>query len=85
MIGEQTDVEMFTSRGQVYPIVFHFWDLVPMIEQQRYTEMLVQHFPINPDTYGNVGKLLNNILIYGCSPIQGNISNCYPFHVHVFV
>ena len=29
--------------------------------------------------YGNVGKLLNNILIYGCSPIQGNISNFTPF------
>ena len=41
--------------------------------------MLVQHFPINPDTYGNVGKSLNNILIYGCSPIQGNIFNFTPF------
>ena len=36
---------------------------------------VVQHFPINPDTYANVGKLLNNTLIYGCSPIQGDISN----------
>ena len=29
-----------------------------MIEEERYTEMLVQHFSINPDIYGNVGKLL---------------------------
>ena len=46
--------------------------------------MLVQHFPINPDTHGNVGKLFNNILNYGCSPIQGNISNFYPSHAYVF-
>ena len=62
-----------------------FKDFVPIIEEEQYTEMLVQHFPINPDTYGNVRKLVNNILVYGYSPIQGNISNCYPFHVHVFV
>ena len=37
--------------------------------------MLVQHFPINPDT--NVEKLLNNILPYGCSQIKGNISIFY--------
>ena len=48
-------------------------------------KMLVKQFSINPDTYGNVGKLLNNILIYGRSLIQGNIYNFYPFHVHVFV
>ena len=47
--------------------------------------MLVQHFPINPDTYDKVAKLLNNILIDGCFPIQGNISSFYLFSVHVFV
>ena len=51
-------LKMFTSRGQVYPIVIHFWDLVPMIEEQRYTEMLVQNFSIDPDIYGSIGKLL---------------------------
>ena len=61
-----------------------FKDFVPIIKEERYTEMLVQHFPINPDTHGNIVKLLNNILNYGCSPIQGNISNFYPFHAHVF-
>ena len=29
-----------------------------MIEQQRYTEMFVQKFSIDPDIYGNIGKLL---------------------------
>ena len=33
-----------------------------MIEDERYTEMLVQHFSINPDIYGNVGKLLKQHL-----------------------
>ena len=29
-----------------------------MIEQKRYTAMLVQHFSIHPNIYGSIGKLL---------------------------
>ena len=53
--GDKVQI-LVTSRGQICPIVFNFQDFVPIIEEEPYTEMLVQHFPINPDTYNNVGK-----------------------------
>ena len=53
---------LVTSRGQICLIVFHFFkDFVPIIEEEGYTGLFVQHFLINPDTFGNGGKSLNNI------------------------
>ena len=76
---------LVTSRGQICPIVFNFSKTLSLLlQKERYTKIFVENFPIDPDKNGNVRKLLNNILIYGCSPMQGNISNFYPFHVHVF-